>query len=85
MDEIRIIGLHIFDRIKESNRTQLVLSKYAKLIKTRLGFHELSTDVCSRSGIIVLQLIGNNNECDVFEEELLSIGGVEVKKMSFLK
>ena len=85
MDEIRIIGLHIFDRIKESNRTQLVLSKYAQLIKTRLGFHELSTDVCSRSGIIVLQLDGNNNECDAFEEELLSIGGIEVKKMSFLK
>jgi len=85
MNEIRIIGLHIKDRIKESNRTQFVLSKYSKLIKTRLGFHELSNEVCSRTGVIILQLTGTMNECNTFEQELLSIGGIEVKTMNFIK
>ncbi len=85
MNEIRILGLFIKDRIKESNRTQLVLSKYSNLIKSRLGFHELSNEVCSRTGLIILQLSGSLDDCDAFEKELSSIGGIEVKKMCFIK
>ncbi len=85
MNEIRIIGLHITDRIKESDKTQKVLSKYSKIIKTRLGFHELSNEVCSRSGVILLQLSGTIEECDTFEQELSTIGGIEIKKMCFIK
>jgi hypothetical protein len=85
MNEIRIIGLHITDRLKESDMTQAVLTRYSNLIKTRLGFHELSNEICSRTGVIVLQLTGSLSECDAFEKELFSIGGIEVKKMSFIK
>jgi hypothetical protein len=83
MTETRILGLLISDRIKEAGRTQLVLSKYSRLIKTRLGFHELNDNVCSRSGIIVLHLTGKPDEWKEFEEELAKIGGLEVQNMSF--
>ncbi len=83
MKEIRILGLLITDRIKEAGRTQKVLSKYSHLIKSRLGFHEVSEDVCSRVGMIILQLSGKSDDFDVFEKDLLEIGGLEVKKMSF--
>ena len=83
MTETRILGLLVTDRIKEAGRTQLILSKYSRLIRTRLGFHELNDNVCSRSGIIVLHLTGKPDEWSVFEEELSLIGGLEVKCMSF--
>ncbi len=83
MKEIRILGLLITDRIKEAGRTQQVLSDFAHIIKSRLGFHEVTEDVCSRVGVIILQLSGNTNDFDALEEALAGIGGLEVQRMSF--
>lgn len=84
MKETRIIGLLIRDRIKEAGRTQLTLSKYAHLIKSRLGFHELNENTCSRAGVVILQLTGSPQEWKAFEEDVAAIGGVEMQKMSFI-
>lgn len=84
MTETKILGLLITDRIKEAGLTQLCLSKYAMLIRSRLGFHELNDNVCSRSGIIVLHLTGTSSEWQEFEHELSLIGGLEVQQMSFV-
>jgi len=83
MIEIRIIGLLISDRIKESGLTQKTLSAYSHIIKSRLGFHEVTEDICSRVGVIILQLAGNTEECDKLESELSRIGGIEVQRMVF--
>jgi len=83
MKEIRIIGLLITDRIKEAGQTQKTLSKYAHVIKSRLGFHEVTEDVCSRVGIIILQLAGLADECNKLENELSSIEGLEIQRMVF--
>jgi ribosome biogenesis SPOUT family RNA methylase Rps3 len=83
MSEKRIIGINVLDRIKEAGRTQKVLSKYATSVKTRLGFHELSEDVCSRNGFIILELTGEISNWDNLENELNEIGGINVQKMSF--
>ena len=83
MKEIRIIGLLITDRIKEAGRTQQALTKYAHVIKSRLGFHEVSEEVCSRVGVIILQLAGDAEECKNLEQELSQIGGLELQRMVF--
>ncbi len=84
MKETRIIGLLIRDRIKEAGRVQLTLSKYAHLIRSRLGFHELNVNTCSRAGVIILQLSGNSDDWTAFEADISEIGGVEMQKMSFI-
>ena len=83
MQELRIIGLLITDRIKEAGLTQQVLTQNAHVIKSRLGFHEVSDDVCSRVGVMLLQLRGKPEDCDKLENALREIGGIEVQKMSF--
>ena len=83
MNELRILGINVLDRIKEAGRTQATLSKYATTIKTRLGFHELSEDVCSRNGFIILELQGEKEKMDELEKELGEIGGINLQKMSF--
>jgi hypothetical protein len=84
MKEIRILGLLITDRIKEAGRTQEVLSQFAHVIKSRLGFHEVTEDVCSRVGVIILQLSGQSSEFDALEKALSAVGGLEVQHMSFM-
>ncbi|MEI6435864.1 MAG: hypothetical protein WCP32_13540 [Bacteroidota bacterium] len=83
MKQVRIIGLLITDRIKEAGRTQQALTRYAHVIKSRLGFHEVSEEVCSRVGIIILQLAGDAFECEHLEKELSQIGGLELQRMVF--
>jgi hypothetical protein len=83
MAQIKVIGIHLIDRIKEAGRTQAILGKYGHCIKTRLGFHELNADVNSRNGFIILQLIGNEVEWIKLETELENIDGLEVKSISF--
>ncbi|MBI9053738.1 MAG: hypothetical protein JEY96_07955 [Bacteroidales bacterium] len=83
MKEKRVIGINVLDRIKEAGRTQKVLSKYATSIKTRLGFHELSEDVCSRNGFVILELTGEVSMWESLENELNEIGGINVQKMIF--
>ncbi len=83
MQQTMILGILVFDRIKEAGRTQEVLTKHADVIRTRLGFHELSDNVCSRVGTILLVLQGNPDQWEELQEDLAQIGGVEIKKMKF--
>ncbi len=83
MQQTMILGILVFDRIKEAGMTQKILSRHADVIRTRLGFHELSDKVCSRVGTIVLVLQGDPQQWQELEEDLSVIGGVEIKKMTF--
>ncbi len=82
---MKILGIMVYDRIKEAGRTQEVLTRYGSLIRTRLGFHELSRERCSRVGTILLVLQGDPDQCNQLQKELEFIGGVEVKTMQFSK
>ncbi len=83
MQETRIIGLLITDRVKESGKVQMTLAKHSKIINSRLGFHEVSKEVCSRSGIIILHLGGDASQWDLLESDLLKIEGIDLQKMNF--
>jgi hypothetical protein len=83
MNQLKILGIQVNDRIKEAGRTQKVLTKYADNIRTRLGFHELNDAICSRTGFIVLELCGDVSIQKALEEELQNIGGIVVKEMFF--
>jgi hypothetical protein len=79
----RIIGIMVYDRIKEAGKTQEILTRYSSVIRTRLGFHELSREKCSRVGTILLVLQGEPQQWELLEHELKQIGGIEVQIMQF--
>lgn len=83
MAKTKILGIMVYDRIKEAGKTQEVLTKHASLIRTRLGFHELSREVCSRLGTILLVMQGAPDKIEQFQQELAEIGGIEVQSMEF--
>ncbi len=83
MQQTMVLGILVFDRIKEAGKTQEVLSKHADVIRTRLGFHELSDNVCSRVGTILLILQGKPEKWQALREDLAQIGGVEIQELKF--
>ncbi len=83
MSEKTILGIYLPDRIKGAGLTQKILSKYAGVIINRLGTHELTQDVCSRQGLILLVLQGEEKKQYELEKELLEIGGIKIEKMIF--
>ncbi|NSW93727.1 MAG: hypothetical protein HPY62_03355 [Bacteroidales bacterium] len=80
---IRVLGIKIIDRIKEIGLTQEVLSKYSSIITTRLGFHELTNEVCSREAYLILHLSDNETEIKKMINELKNIGGINIQEMVF--
>jgi hypothetical protein len=82
---IRIIGIRIVDRIKEAGLTQEILSRHANLITTRLGFHELSNELCSREAYIILHISGEQSKANILISDLKTLGGIEIQEMKFEK
>lgn len=82
--ETRILGVLITDRKKEAGKVQNVLTTYGCSIKTRLGLHEVTDDVCSTSGLLLLELTGDVHEMDKLEKELMAIEGTQTQKMVFV-
>jgi len=83
MKHTKIIGILITDRIKEAGKLQSLLSEHNDIIRSRLGFHELTEEICSRVGIILLTLGGETDTLIAFENELAAIEGIEVQNMLF--
>ena len=81
--QIKILGINILDRIKEAQRTQKILTEHSDIIEARLGFHELTAEISSRKGFIILKLKGNPENWNRLEKELSEIGGIEVRTMNF--
>jgi hypothetical protein len=83
MNKHMILGVHITDRMKRSGEVQKLFSEYGCHIKTRIGLHEVSENLCSPNGMILLELFGDEKACRELETKLGAIEGVEVKKMVF--
>ena len=80
---IKVLGIKIIDRIKEAGLTQGILSRHAKVITTRLGFHEVTDEICSREAYIILHLNANLSDTEILKTELKELGGIELREMVF--
>lgn len=78
-----IIGIHVGDRYDEARQVQEILTRYGCSIKTRLGLHNTNGQNCSQGGIILLQLIPDDEKAPLLIKELSNLEGVRVKEMVF--
>lgn len=78
-----ILGIHLDDRIKEAGDVQNLLTRYGCNIKSRIGLHDVDENFCAGYGLILLEMIGDQDVIQEFEDKLLTIEGVEVKRMAF--
>ncbi|WP_462318157.1 CPF_0552 family protein [Marinilabilia sp.] len=78
-----IIGIHVDDRYDEAQQVQEILTRYGCSIRTRLGLHHTNGNNCSEVGIILLQLIPDDEKAGVLVSALKKVEGVQIKEMVF--
>lgn len=83
MSEIRILGVLVANRGEASQKVQHILTRYGCSIKSRLGLHDLEMESCPDCGLIILELMGDAEECLRLENELWAVEGTRVQKMIF--
>jgi len=83
MKDHRIVGVHVTDRAIHAGEVQSILSKHGKNIRTRLGLHEVSEDAASPNGLLLLEVVGSNQEIDALSDELRRLKGIQVQSMFF--
>ncbi len=77
--ECNIMIVKIGERRKKSPEVQQVLSQFGCSIKTRLGLHEASENLCSEEGVLVLQLTGERSEMTKLEAALNELESVKAQ------
>ncbi len=78
---VTVFGIKLLNRINTATDFQSIITKYGCSIKTRIGLHEVADGVCSPSGVILLEFIGQ--DADDFEKEVSALGDVKIQKMVF--
>jgi len=78
-----ILGVHITNRLQKAGEVQKIFSEYGCNIRTRLGLHEANDQVCSPAGVILLELVGEEAECEELAAKVAAVPGVEVQRMVF--
>ena len=78
-----ILAIKVDGRTSNAVHVQEILTKFGCNIKTRVGFHEASADLCATDGIIVLQLFGEDSIAKTMCEELDKLNGVSSRIIEF--
>jgi len=78
-----ILGVNVTSFAKNSGEVQAVFSEYGCDIRTRLGLHDASENVCSPNGLILVEFTGGEARVAEMTKKLLAIPGIEVKQMVF--
>jgi len=83
MSQRIIIGVNVTSFAKNGGKVQKVFCEYGCSIRTRLGLHEASDNVCAPNGLILIEFVGGEQKAADFTAKLTAIQGVEVKSMTF--
>ncbi|MBP2649655.1 MAG: hypothetical protein H6Q74_480 [Firmicutes bacterium] len=78
----KIMAILQENRMDTALKVQEILTKYGCYIRLRLGLHESQVESCSNTGLIVLQLCGDQQETAKLETELQAVPYVKVKSMA---
>lgn len=69
------------NRVETAPKVQDVLTEFGCFIRVRLGLHDAAVDQCTNTGLILLQLCGDDVPVTDMVTKLGSIPHVKVKTM----
>ncbi len=71
--------IYLRNRQGTAEKVQKILTAWGCLIKTRLGIHDDVLDNCTDTGIIFLELVGDEKQHKEMERKLNLLGDVDAK------
>lgn len=76
-----ILVILVSRRRESAVSVQQVLTDFGCIIKTRLGIHDGVLDRCSDSGLIVLEVVGEDRQKAELSDRLQAIPGISAKRV----
>ena len=70
------------NRVETATKVQEILTQNGCNIRFRLGLHDAGLETCSNSGLILLQICGEQTEAEMLLNELKAVLHVKAKLMS---
>ena len=70
------------NRVETATKVQEILTRFGCNIRLRLGLHDAGVGSCSNSGLMLLQICGEQKEADALLAELKIVPHVKAKLMS---
>ncbi|MFA5035225.1 MAG: hypothetical protein WC500_05550 [Candidatus Margulisiibacteriota bacterium] len=77
-----LLIIQLDHRSKNAVNVQAVLTASGCFIKTRLGIHDGTPELCADQGLIILELVGKKSDHLKLEKNLKKIKGVKAKAVS---
>jgi hypothetical protein len=82
MTKRNIVGLLILTRNETAIQVQKVLTAWGCMIKTRLGIHDGVLDNCTQSGLVILELVGEDEKIEEFVRKINLVKGAQAKRLT---
>ncbi|MFO7626834.1 MAG: hypothetical protein R6V62_06230 [Candidatus Fermentibacteraceae bacterium] len=76
-----VVAILVSHRNQAAANVQKVLTGWGCMIKTRLGIHEGILDDCSEKGLIILDLVGEEEKKEELVRKLNTLSGVSAKRV----
>lgn len=77
-----IVGIILEERKENSVMLQKVLTEWGCMIKTRLGLHDGVLDSCTPVGLVVLEVVGEEEKMEGLVRKLNLLNGVRAQRMT---
>jgi len=79
MSEYKIIAIKIGKRENDAANVQKILTEFGCNIKVRLGLHDVPSESCSPSGLIILEVVAEDSQIDNILSKLNNNDSVTAK------
>ena len=77
-----VMAIMVANRKEEAEKVQKLLTGWGCLIKMRVGIHDQVLDNCSDEGLIILELVGDQEKHEELLRKLNVLKGVQAKMMT---
>ncbi len=77
-----ILAILVGKRKETAVNVQKILTGWGCIIRTRLGLHDGTLDNCSESGLIILELVGEQEKMDEMMRKLTLLEDVQAKMVT---
>ncbi len=74
-----VLIILIGQRKEEAVKVQQILTGWGCIIKTRLGIHDGVLPECSNTGLVILELVGTEEQKDELTRKLNVLPGISAK------
>lgn len=82
MNKRDVVAMLISTRNETAVNLQKILTAWGCMIKTRLGIHDGVLDKCTQTGLVLMEMVGEDAKIDEFVHKLNLVKGVSAKRVS---